>query len=72
MINGAIRQVAERHGSDFAELSDVLVPPENRAIGLFEHRGVANHPGDAGMACIADRIRPFLDRNLARSIQTKS
>ena len=66
MINGAIQEVAEKYCADYVEMSDVLIPPENRAIGLFEHQGVANHPGDAGMACIASIIWPYLDRNLIR------
>ena len=64
MINGAIAEIAKAHGSCYIDLSSVLVPPENRALGLFEHQGVANHPGDKGMACIAEQIWPSLERSL--------
>ncbi len=37
-------------------LHDLGGETENRADGLFEHTGVAMHPGDEGMKKIADRI----------------
>ena len=38
------------------ELGDLGEDVSTSANGLFEHRGVAHHPGDKGMQLIADRI----------------
>jgi hypothetical protein len=54
--NDVIRAYAEKNGYPLVELSDMGGNPEMKAIGLFEHKGVAAHPGDRGMAEIAKRI----------------
>ncbi len=54
--NDAVRAYAEENGYPFIEMCDLGEKEEMKAIGLFEHRGVANHPGDLGMAVIAERI----------------
>ena len=51
-----IRELAEEKGLPLAELGDLGSDPAMKAIGLFEHSGVANHPGDLGMETIANRI----------------
>ena len=51
----AIRAVARQRNYPLCELNDLCVP-EMKAYGLFEHKGVAGHPGDKGMAEIAKRI----------------
>ncbi len=48
--------VATELGVPLVRLGDLGELPEMKAIGLFEHKGVAAHPGDKGMAAIADRI----------------
>lgn len=60
----AIRSFATEQGIPLAELGDLGEKDEMKAVGLFEHGGVANHPGDLGMARIAERIyeklQPYL------------
>lgn len=54
--NGTVKEVAEEKGFPCVELSDLGERDDMKALGLFEHEGVANHPGDKGMATIAERI----------------
>ncbi len=48
-------QAARECGIPFVK-ADVSPDDSMRAVGLFEHPGVQNHPGDKGMAEIARRI----------------
>ncbi len=54
--NPAIREYAAEKALPCAVLDDLGPQPEMRADGLFEHAGVAAHPGDRGMQAIAQRI----------------
>ncbi len=54
--NPLYREWAEEMGYAFVHLTDLETKEENKAIGLFPHRGVSIHPGDLGMARIAERI----------------
>ena len=51
-----IRTYANEKGITFVELGDLGENEQMKAVGLFEHKGVANHPGDKGMMAIASRI----------------
>ena len=51
-----ILRVAAERGYPAAELGYLGEDDSMKAIGLFEHAGVANHPGDKGMKAIADEI----------------
>ena len=51
-----LKKVATDNGYDFIYLGELGENPEMRADGLFEHIGVAMHPGDKGMETIANLI----------------
>lgn len=63
----AVMLAARRHGYYFVPLSDLGMNEKMTAMGLFEHAGVAGHPGDLGMHCIAQRIM-----NKIKEIYTES
>lgn len=54
--DGAIREYGEENKLPVIELGDLGEDNKMKAIGLFAHEGVANHPGDLGMEKIAERI----------------
>ena len=58
--NDSLRTFAAERGYPLIELSDLGERDEMKALGLFEHDGVANHPGDLGMQTIAERIAAVL------------
>lgn len=51
-----ILKIGKELGIPAIYLGDLGEDDAMKAIGLFEHSGVAAHPGDKGMVAIADRI----------------
>lgn len=58
--DAAIEALGREEGYPVISLGDLGEQEEMKAIGLFEHDGVANHPGDRGMQAIADRLLTVL------------
>ncbi len=52
----AIKKYVTGRGGRYVYISDLPSDSSNLAIGLFEHDGVAHHPGDKGMREMAERI----------------
>lgn len=57
-----ICQVAKEQGYPCVCLGDLGELDEMKAIGKFEHSGVALHPGDLGMQTIAERIMKEIEK----------
>lgn len=51
-----LKNMAEQKGYLYVPLDDLGLDESMTAMGLFEHAGVAGHPGDLGMRHIAERI----------------
>lgn len=65
LLDPQIRAYAEEKGYPLVELGDLGEEDEMKAIGLFEHSGVANHPGDRGMELIAKRVFDAVKQSLS-------
>lgn len=51
-----VKNLADSRGYAFAQIHDLGSDGSMKAVGLYEHLGVASHPNDKGMQKIADRI----------------
>lgn len=60
IFDDAIIKVGKERGYPVIYLGDLGERDDMKAIGQFEHKGVANHPNDNGMQEIAARIMEFL------------
>jgi len=57
-----IQEIGDELGYSVIYLGDLGEDDDMKAIGLFDHTGVANHPGDKGMLEIAERIWKYLNK----------
>lgn len=59
-LDTPIKKLADENKWQFVHIGDLGQIDENKALGLFEHDGVASHPGDLGMKRIAERIVEYI------------
>lgn len=55
-LNGVMEAAAAEYGCKYLEIGFLSREDANRAVGMFEHAGVAAHPSDRGMEAIAGLI----------------
>ena len=60
-VNTSIEKACAAMGIESVKIGDLGDDDSMKATGLFEHGGVAAHPGDKGMKAIADRIVAKID-----------
>ena len=53
-VDDAVRDLAAKRGEPCVQIT--CTDEAQTAVGLFAHKGVAMHPGDAGMEMIAARL----------------
>ena len=66
IVDDAIRDLAAKRGEVCVDIC--CEGEEQTAIGLFEHKGVAMHPGDKGMEMIAERVAGAILEMLAKTV----
>lgn len=54
--DAAIETAARKCGAAYVDIRPLGMRDDMKALGLFEHEGVAAHPGDLGMLRIAEAI----------------
>ena len=64
IVDDGIRDLAEKRGEQCLDIS--CTAEDQMALGLFEHKGVAMHPGDKGMEMIAEKIAEAIFREVEK------
>lgn len=72
-VDDKIRRVCERHGGTFVPLASISTQPAAHADSErpFINKGVGEHPGDRGMAEIANRVFCALSQCSPRQVSGK-